>query len=432
MRLSENKIIKNASWIIICRVMQSVLSLIISMIAARYLGPGNFGLINYASSITAFVVPLVRLGLNSVLVQEIVSNPDDEGKILGTSMVMGCISSLLGVIGCTAFAFIVNRGEQDTLIVCFLYSISLFFQMMELIQYWYQANLLSKYTAVTSLVARFIISVYRIYIIIVGKTIYWFAIVNALDYFIIAVVLIVIYRRKSKNKLCFSTDYAKSLISKSKHYILSDMMVAVFGQTDKIMLKLFQGDEASGFYSAAIVCTGMTTFVFLAIIDSMRPVIFQAKKNSEEDFRKYMTMLFSIIFYLALTQSLFITVLSKPIVGIIYGPAYAPTVLVLAIITWYSAFSYTGPVRDIWILAENQQKYLWKINLSGAVLNIIGNLILIPYLGAVGAAIASVLTQVFTNFILCFTYKPIKPMGSIIVDAMNPKIILNLLKKLKM
>ncbi len=431
MKLSENKVIKNASWIIICRVMQSVLSLIISMIAARYLGPGNFGLINYASSITAFVVPLVRLGLNSVLVQEIVSNPNDEGKILGTSMVMGCISSLLGVIGCTAFAFVVNRGEQDTLIVCFLYSISLFFQMMELIQYWYQAKLLSKYTAVTSLVARFIISIYRIYIIIVGKTIYWFAIVNALDYFIIAVVLILIYRRKSRNKLCFSVDYAKSLIKKSKHYILSDMMVAVFGQTDKIMLKLFQGDEASGFYSAAIVCTGMTTFVFLAIIDSMRPVVFQAKKNSEEAFRKYMTMLFSIIFYMALAQSLFITVLSKPIVGIIYGPDYAPSVLVLAVITWYSAFSYTGPVRDIWILAENQQKYLWKINLSGAVLNLIGNLILIPYLGAVGAAIASVLTQVFTNFILCFIYKPIKPMGSIIVDAMNPKIILNLLEKLK-
>lgn len=417
----KNKIIENISWIIVCRIMQSVLSLIISMIAARYLGPGNFGLINYASSITAFILPIVRLGINSVMVQEIVNNPNDEGKILGTSMILGCISSVLGVIGCTAFVSIINKDETDTLIVCFLYSISLFFQMMEMIQYWYQAKLLSKYVAVTSLIARFIISAYRIYIIVVGKSIYWFAIVNALDYFIISVILIVIYKKKTANKLVFSLEYAKRLLHKGKYYILSDMMIAVFGQTDKIMLKLFCGNVESGYYSAAIVCSGMTVFVFLAVIDSFRPVIFQYKKQNEEKYRKFMSLLYSIIFYMALMQSVFLTILAKPIVGIIYGSEYAPAAMVLAIITWYSAFSYIGPVRDIWLLAENKQQYLWIINLSGAILNVIGNIILIPVMGAAGAAIASVITQIFTNFIMCFIFKPIKSISGIVLDGLNIK-----------
>lgn len=426
----KEKVVKNASWIIICRIAQSILSLIISMIAARYLGPSNFGLINYASSITAFVLPVVRLGLNSVLVQEIVTNPKDEGKILGTSIMMGLVSSFFAIIGCAAFVAIVNRDETDAIIVTLLYSISLIFQMMELIHYWYQAKLLSKYTAITSLIARFVVSIYRIYIIIAGKSIYWFAIVSAMDYCIIAVALLVIYKKKSGNKLEFSREYAGKMFSKSKHYILSDMMVAVFGQTDRIMLKLFKGNIASGFYSAAAVCSTMTAFVFSAVIDSLRPVIFQAKKNNEDTYRKYMTLLFCIIFYMALGQSVLLTVFAKPIVGLIYGSEYAPAAVVLAVITWYSAFSYIGPVRDIWMLAENKQKYLWKINLFGAILNVMGNLILIPMFGAVGAAVASVITQFFTNFVLCFIYKPIRPISGILLQSLNPKILIDFTRKL--
>ena len=116
------KVLKNASWIIVCRIVQSLLALIIGMISARYLGPSNFGLLNYASSVVAFVVPLAQLGLRNVLVEEIISHPEREGKTLGTSLVMSVISSLLCMVGCAAFVSIANAGERDTLIVCILYS----------------------------------------------------------------------------------------------------------------------------------------------------------------------------------------------------------------------------------------------------------------------------------------------------------------------
>ena len=101
----------------------------------------------------------------------------------------------------------------------------------------------------------------------------------------------------------------------------------------------------------------------------------------------------------------------------------------LQTITWYSAFSYMGSVRNIWMLAEEKQKYLWIINLSGAVLNVIGNFILIPLMGTVGAAVASVLTQFFTNFVLCIIIKPIRPTAKLIWKALNPKMPFELLKK---
>ena len=189
----KNKVVKNASWIIVCRIAQSFIGLIIGMITARYLGPSNYGLLNYACSVITFVVPLAHLGLWNILVDEFVSNPENEGKILGTSLTLSVISSIFCIIGCLTFVAFANAGETDTLLVCALYSISLIFQMTEMIQYWYQAKLLSKYVSVVSLIAYAIVSVYKVILLATGQNIYWFALSYAFDFFIISASLILIY-----------------------------------------------------------------------------------------------------------------------------------------------------------------------------------------------------------------------------------------------
>lgn len=108
---------------------------------------------------------------------------------------------------------------------------------------------------------------------------------------------------------------------------------------------------------------------------------------------KNISILHSIIIYMGLAQSKFLTIFSKSVVNLLYGDAYLAAILLLQVITWYSAFSYMDSVRNIWMLAEEKQKYLWIINLSGALINVVGNFICIPLLGAVGAAMVSVFTQ---------------------------------------
>lgn len=423
MNLFNSKVVKNASWIIACRIVQSLIALVIGMLSARYLGPSNYGLLNYASSVVAFAVPLAQLGLRNILVEETISHPEREGKTLGTSLVMGVISSLFCMLGCIAFVSIANAGERDTLVVCALHSISLVFQMTEMIQYWYQAKLLSKYTSIASLVAYTTVAVYKVFLLVTGKSIYWFAISYAFDFLIITVILLCTYKKLGGQKLSVSFQLGKQLFSRSKYYIVSSMMVTIFAQTDKIMIKLMIGNAENGYYSTAVACATMTSFVFVAIIDSLRPVIFESKKVSQDKFYKNMSLLYSIIIYMALAQSLVLTLFAGPIVKILYGKAYLASIPLLQIITWYSAFSYMGTVRNIWMLAEENQKYLWIINLSGALLNVLGNFVLIPMLGAAGAAIASVLTQFFTNFVLCTIIKPIRPNFWLILKALNPKLI---------
>lgn len=428
--MNKNRVVKNASWIIGIQIVKSLLGLVISMLTARFLGPSNFGLINYAASIVAFVTPIMYLGLNGVLVQEIVNTPEKEGEILGTSVTMTFLSSLLCVIGVISFAAAVNRGERETVIVCALYSTLLIFQSLELLNYWFQAKLLSKYASGVALFAYAVISGYKIYLLAAHKSIYWFALSNALDYMIIVIGLFIVYKRLGGGRLRFNLSTARRLWGKSRYYIVSNMMIAIFAQTDRIMLKLMINDAATGYYSAAVACAGMTGFVFVAIIDSFRPLIFDDKKTDEIRYEKDMCRLYGIIIYLSLIQSLVITLFSDLIIKILYGAAYSASINALKLIVWYTTFSYLGSVRNIWILAENKQKYLWIINLSGALANVALNYILIPITGIMGAALASLVTQIFTNVIIGFIIRPIRYSNTLMLRALNPKEMTKAIKAL--
>lgn len=424
-----NKIFKNASWIILCRIAQAVLNLVVSMITARYLGPSDYGLIAYASSIVAFILPLVQLGINGILVQEFVENPDDSGKIIGTTTGLTMLSSLVGIVGVWAFTSVANHDEPITIIVSTIYSVSLFFQMTEMIQYWYQSKLMSKYVSVVSLLSRIVVSIYKIYIIVSEKSIYWFAVVNSFDFLIISVALFIIYFKIDNHKISFSFDLAKKMLFKSKHFIIAGLMVSVFSQTDRIMVKLMVSDAESGLYSAAITCAGMSVFLFTAVIDSFRPIIFENKKADPESYKTNTIRLYSIIIYIALCQSVVMTILAEPIIRLLYGSEYLMAVPVLRIITWYSAFSYLGAARCIWFLAEGKQKYIWITNAVGAIINLLGNFLIIPVLGACGAAIASVVTQFVVNFALNFFIRPIRENGIWMVNAVHPKVLFGMIAR---
>ena len=121
----NNKTVKNATWIIVCKIIQAGLSLVVTMLSSRVLGPAGYGLINYAMSIVTFLAPIMYLGFTSVLVQEIVQHPELEGETLGTAVAMSFFSSLVCIGGVAAFVSIANKGETETLIVCLLYSVLL-------------------------------------------------------------------------------------------------------------------------------------------------------------------------------------------------------------------------------------------------------------------------------------------------------------------
>ncbi len=429
--MNSKKVIKNASWIIASQIFRAILSLIVSTLTARFLGPSNFGTINYAMSIVSFVIPIMQLGLTSIVVQELINQPKKEGEILGTCILSSFISGLFCVFAVILFVYIANFGDTVTITTTILYSLVILVEAFSIFNYWFQSKLLSKYTSITMLIAYIITSIYKIILLVTKQSVIWFALANVIDFLIINVTLYILYRIKNGQKLTVSFTTFKYLFGKSKYFIISGMMIAIFAQTDRIMLKLMISEEATGLYSACVACAGMTNFIFVAILDSVRPLIFECKKQNNETFEKNMCRTYSIIIYLSLLQSIFIALFPNLIIYILYGESYLVASNALRIITWYSMFSYLGAVRNIWLIAEEKNKLIYRIDVSGALINVILNFILIPNYGIEGAAFASLITQIFTNVIVVAILKQTRINIKFMLKGLSPKYLIQTIKHIK-
>lgn len=423
-KLLNNIVLKNASWLMLGKIMQMLLSLVVGVLTARYLGPQNYGLINYGASYVALFSSLCTLGINSVIVKEFVDNPKQQGEAIGTTLVLRAVASLLSIVTIMAIVFVADGDEWTTIIVVAICSLSLFFHIFEVFNYWFQSQYKSKVTAIVTFVAYAVVSIYKIVLLINDSDIYWFAFATSLDYICVALLLYLTFRKNKGPQLSFSKTKAKELLSKSYHYILAGMMVSIYGQTDKFMLKQMLDESAVGYYAISTAICGMWTFVLAAIIDAMIPRIAELHKNNKEEYLKKNRQLYTIIFYVSVFVSLLFLVFGKLIIKILYGDSYLPAIAPLKVITWYTAFSYLGTARNIWIVCENKQKYLKYIYVGAAIMNVVMNLVFIPKWGTTGAAMASLITQISTSIIFPFFIKDLRINAKLMLEAI-------LLRKIK-
>lgn len=415
--LLKNSAVKNASWLIAGRVIQMVINLFVGILTARYLAPANYGIINYAGAYTAFFMAFCTLGINSVIVKELVDAPERDGEIVGTAIGLRMISSALSAVVIIVVSSFLDAGEPTTIAVVTLSSIGLVFHVFEIFNYWFQSKLLSKRTAMATLIAYIITAIYKIILLIAGASVKLFAFATSVDYICVAIILYLFYRMEHGGKLIFSPKYGKKLLGKSYHFILTSLMVAIYGQTDKIMLKHMMGEAEVGYYSTAVALCNVWCFVLIAIIDSLNPLIMDAYNTNKEKFNRLNRLLYCIIFYVSMLVSIAFVFGGKLAIGILYGDAYLPAVAPLMVITWYTAFSYWGVARNAWIVCENKQKYLKYVYFSAAVVNVVLNLFFIPLWGAVGAAIASLVAQIVTTLVVPFFIKALRRNSVMMIEA---------------
>lgn len=409
---------KNAIWLISGKVAQMILSLFVGVISARYLGPSNYGLISYGSAMVSFFMSFCTLGINSVIVKDFFDHPEEQGKTLGSAIMMRLLSSALSSVAVIAISFCIDYGDWETVIIVALCSVSLLFHIFDTIKYWFQAQYKSSVVAISIFLAYVATSIYKIVLLITGQSVFWFAFASSVDYIVLSIILLIAYKMHNGQKLSFSFQNGKRLLKKSYHYILSGMMVAIYGHTDKLMLKQLLGETEVGYYSTAVAICGMWTFVLSAIIDAMYPTIIKSFKEGKTVFDKRNRQLYAIVFYVTVFVSLMFVLFGDLGIWILYGEAYLPAALPLKIVTWYTAFSYFGVARNAWMVCNEKQKYLKYMYIVAAVLNVVLNLIFIPLWGAAGAAFASLVTQICTSIVLPCFIKDIRPNAKLMLEAM--------------
>lgn len=417
-KVLNNKEIKNAGWIIGGRVAQMMLSFFVSIWTARYLGPANYGLINYASAYKTFFTALSSLGINHIIIKEFVDHPNEQGEAIGTSLFLRFISSILSEVMIFGLVSLVNKNEPMTISTTLLYSAAMIFQVTDTINYWFQSKYQSKVISLAVLFGYIVTSIFRIVLLILDKDIRWFAFASSVDCICIAAIMCMAYRRCAGPKLSVSLSKAKQLLKKSYSFIVASVLVAVYEQTDKIMLKLMLGETEVGYYSTAFAINGMWVFVLGAIIESVSPTILRYEKIDKRLFERKNKQLYAVIIYTSMFMGLGFILFGKWIVCTLYGMEYFGAVIPLKIICWYTAFFYLSSARNAWIVAKNYQKYLKYLYSGAAMANVVLNLVLIPALGASGAALASLITQMISITIIPCLIKDTRANVKLMLEAL--------------
>jgi len=415
---TSNRFLKNTSWIVGANIIQMILSFIIGMISARYLGPSNFGVINYAAAIVAFFTSIASLGMEGVLVNEFTKKEYKDSEILGTSLLMGLFTSIFSSIIVVLLVGFLKQWDELLIAVTFLQSLTLVFKSFCVFDYWFQSKLLSKYPSIIKCLSYFIMSLYKIFLLITNKSVVWFAFSLGIDTLFIAIGLMLCYFMIEDNKIGFNRKLVSHILFQSTPFIISGLVSVIYTQIDKVMIEQFLNDSTqTGLYSAAL--TVCTTWLFLpqAFITSARPVILKMKDMNNPLYIVKLKQLYSCIIWGCIAFASIITICAPVIINILYGAAYATATSTLRIIIWYTIFAMIGTARGIWILCEKKNKYVWKYLIVGSIVNVILNVCLIPYMGIMGAALATVFAQFTSAIIAPVFYKETRIHTKYVLEA---------------
>jgi O-antigen/teichoic acid export membrane protein len=384
----------NTSWLLAEKILRIIAGVFVGVYVARYLGPMNFGIYSYALAFAMIFSAIAKLGLDDVMVRQLINCPSQRDQYLGTAFwlkIMGAIASL--VIIAAVLSLTSNDAEVSFYII--IIASGFLFQSLEVISFDFQANVQAKYISISQMVQLAVASMLKLVFIFAGAQLVWFVALSALDQFMVAAVLVYAGHKKQLPVfyLKFSLAKARQLLSDSWPLILSGLAVMVYMRVDQIMIKEILGEKEVGIYSAAVRLSEALYFVPVVITASLFPAILNARKTSEVLYYQRLQHLFTLIVWLAVAVAIVISFGAERIISVLYGFSYQGAGVILAIHVWAAIFVGMGVVGNKWLLAENYVKLVLSRVFTGALINIFLNMLMIPEFGSSGAAVATLVSQ---------------------------------------
>jgi len=408
-KLLRNRLFKNISWIFFGNVMHSLLQFLLNIYVARKLSLASNGILNYSTALIAFFTAIASLGYGNTITKEFSTKKEKVGEYLCSCILSSAAVGAICIVLLQIILRILNPGENQLYVVSLCQSTSIIFSSMNLFVYWYRYENQANLAAIMRLVAFFISALWRVLVLSLQYSLVWYVCGTAVETLVFGVLMASFFFRHYKGRIKCSIKTSKEALKQSYPFIFAAVLITVYGQSDKVMLKSMINAEAVALYSVSSVLAGALSMIPSSLIEAFRPDIMEYKGNNDYLYRKRFRQLYCVIFWASTFYSLFVTIFAKQIILLLYGEKYIGAVSALALIVWYSAFSYFGAVNNMFMVAEGKNKWVEVTTLVGAIGNIALNAVMIPLMGIAGAAFASLLTQIVTNFLMMWLIPALRP-----------------------
>lgn len=396
------KVIDNIGWLMVDRVVRLGMGLFVGVWVARYLGPVQFGSLNFAIAFVALFGTVTTFGLEGLVVREVLHNAQHTHEILGTTLAIRSGGGLLAVGLSIATLRLIQPHDRQALLLVSILSLMLVFQAFDTIDSFFQSQVQSKITVWAKNSAFLVFAAVRVSLIYAKAPLWTFAASYAGEIALGAIGLVIGYRLSGGRIFAWRSSKTRAiyLLKQSWPVIFTGMAIMIFMRLDMVMLKMMKGDYAVGLYSAATRISEVWYFIPMGIVSSVSPAIMRVKDDPEL-FYSRLRKLFSLMTMTACVIGSIVALASHAIVRILYSTSYSGAAPVLAVHVWASVFVFLGVAQSPWDLSKNLLTLSLYRTIAGAIINVAMNLYLIPRYSAMGAAIATVaayaVSAVFAN-----------------------------------
>jgi len=399
----------NTSWLFFERISRMVITLLVGIYVARYLGPSNYGLLNYAQSFVVLFSAIATLGLDSIVVRDLVGDEKKRDELLGATFILKVAGSIV-LLGMLAVVVRFTKNDNFTNLLIFIIALATIFQSFNAIDFYFRSKVLSRYTVYAQTASLISSAIIKILLIYFKMALIYFAAVMVVESVILAAGLIAMYIKQKLNifnwKIKF--DLGKRLLKDSWPLILSGVAISIYMRIDQVMIKQMVDLGAVGNYAVAVRLSETWYFIPIAITSSVFPAIVNAKKIGEKLYYARLQKLYDLMTWLGISIALPITFLANDIIRLLFGIQYQDAAGVLRIYIWAGIFVFLGVASSQYLIAENYTRVSFFVTFMGMIANVILNIILIPKYGINGAATATVLSQfmvVFSIILIPKTHK---------------------------
>jgi len=418
-RQSLQDIISNTGWLFADKVLRMGMGLLVGVWVARYLGPEQFGLLSYTGAFVALFSAFANLGLDGIVVRNIVRNPSCRDETLGTAFVLKIIGGAL-TLGLTTGAILLLR-PADTLThwLVGITAAGMIFQAFDTIDFWFQSQVRSKYTVYAKNAAFLCVTLVKVVLILVKAPLVAFAWAGLAEIALGAAGMAAAYRvsgRKLKTWRA-STHLARELLRDSWPLILSSVVIMIYMRIDQVMIGEMVGNTEVGVYSAAVRLAEVWYFIPMAVVSSVFPSVVEARAVGDALFYGRLQKLYNLMAFMAYIVAIPVTFIAGWVVEILFGAAYGKAGPMLALLIWAGLFTNLGVARSSFLTTMNWTRVHFITVSLGCLINVLLNLLLIPRFGGMGAVVASCIAYWFAAHGSCFIYRPLHKTGWMLTRA---------------
>jgi O-antigen/teichoic acid export membrane protein len=395
------KYFKNTSWLLGEKILRLLVGIFVGVWIARFLGPEKFGLFSYAQSFVGLFAVTATLGLDGIVVRELIKNNNSTEGILGTAFLLkffGAIFSLIALLIVVNFISIDNYTKN----LFFIIAGATLFQAFNVIDFYFQSKVSSRFIVYSNSISLFISSITKIVLILNNGTLLNFAWVIVFDSIILSLGFIYFFLKNTSiniQNITFNKKIAIFLLKDSWPLFLSGIVISIYMKIDQVIINSLLNSKSVGQYAAATRLSEAWYFIPMVIASSLFPAVINAKNLSETLYYSRLQKLYDLMVWLSIAIALPMTFLSDKIINVIYGSQYNEAGNVLMIHIWTGVFVFLGVAFSGYLSIENQTKKAFYRTLLGAIFNIVLNYLLIPIYGIKGSAIATLLGQLFSNYL---------------------------------